>query len=174
MEREPREWRGGSRCWWENAGLDQLVCHLLSGFNLSHMSPFSSVGCGKTSRRLYGGHLSCVLTRGFIQEFSSRPFLGLILVFRQPKPNWVPTACTANALIKKSVSKERPTFPPISQKESGLSLSEPFRILLLWMLMGPCKWHDFLVCVSGRIQDCKPLLTALQLGTKIMWWCPLN
>lgn len=68
-------------------GLDQLVCHLLSGFNPSHMSPFSSVGCGKTSLRLCSGHMSCVLTRGFIHEFSSQPFLGLILGFRQPKPN---------------------------------------------------------------------------------------
>lgn len=68
--------------------------------------------------RLCSGHMSCVLTRGFIHEFSSRPFLGLILVFRQPKPNWMPTVSTANALIKRSVSTERPTFPPILQKKN--------------------------------------------------------
>lgn len=55
-----------------NAGLDQLVYHPLSGFNLSHMSPFSSVGRRKTSLGLYSGHMSCVLAHGFTHEFSSR------------------------------------------------------------------------------------------------------
>lgn len=125
--------------------------------------------------RLCSGHMSCVLTRGFIHEFSSRPFLGLILVFRQPKPNWVPTVSTANAADKEKCQYRTPYHSPnFTKKEFGLSLSEPFRILLLWMLMGPCKWRDLLVCVSGRIQDCKPPLTALQLVTKIIRGCPLN
>lgn len=69
---EPREWGRGSRCWWENAGLDQLVCHPLSAFKLFHMSPFSSVCCRKIFLRLCTEHMSCIVAHGFMHAFSSR------------------------------------------------------------------------------------------------------
>lgn len=96
--------------------------------------------------------MSYILTHGFMHVFSSRVL------------SWAPFALSAKTKLGGTLleyrrcgdeggGEEPPTFPAGSQKDFGLSLSEPFRILLFRMFMEPCKLHDFPVLfVSSRIQ----------------------
>lgn len=83
-------------------------------------------------------------------RFPPKSYLGFLLLHCQLKPNWVVPYCVYHKCGDEGGGEEPPTFPTVSQKDFGLSLSEPFRISLLRMLVEPCKLHAFSVLfVSG-------------------------
>lgn len=111
----------------------------LSACKLSHMSPLSSVCRRKTFLRLCSGR-NVLYSSTWLHSciFPPESFLGKLCAY-----------CVYHK-CDESGGEQPPAFPPaVLQRAFGLSLSEPFRISMLWVLEEPCTLHDLSVVFAS-------------------------